>query len=309
MRNLEYLEKLQRGTADFPVELYCVSSETEHYVMPCHWHPEFEIILIRSGHLLLSLDEQPFETASGDIALLPEGVLHSGIPDDCVYDCIVFSTEFLTKNPYTSALKDLLRRRPGEYVIRNGSFPELSDITERLISTLARFPHTRDKAIKADSAEADQKLYSGSSINAESMICYGLLLEFFGALAASGRYSEPPTEANKHVLRLKSVLACIENNYNRELPLSELVEVAGLSPKYLCRAFSSLTGKTPVEYLNEYRVECACVLLSATDRALLDVAYSCGFNDQSYFIKLFKRYKGVTPGEYRRRSPCFVRGK
>jgi len=79
-----------------------------------------------------------------------------------------------------------------------------------------------------------------------------------------------------------------------------LAREAGVSPKYLCRIFSQLTGKSPVEYLNEYRVERACALLSDTDLPILDIGLSCGFNDQSYFIKTFKRYKGKTPGGYRK---------
>ena len=79
-----------------------------------------------------------------------------------------------------------------------------------------------------------------------------------------------------------------------------LADAAGLSAKYLCRIFSQLTGKSPVEYLNEYRIERACAMLSDTELSILDIGYSCGFNDQSYFIKTFKKQKGMTPGAYRK---------
>lgn len=72
------------------------------------------------------------------------------------------------------------------------------------------------------------------------------------------------------------------------------------SPKYIGCFFKSMTGKTPIEYLNEYRIEKACHKLRYTDMPVTDIAFSCGFSDLSYFIKTFKRLKGVSPGKYRK---------
>ena len=62
-----------------------------------------------------------------------------------------------------------------------------------------------------------------------------------------------------------------------------------------------MTGKTPIEYLNEYRIEKATRKLRLTDMSVTDVAFSSGFSDLSYFIKIFKKTKGVSPGKYRSR--------
>jgi AraC-like DNA-binding protein len=61
-----------------------------------------------------------------------------------------------------------------------------------------------------------------------------------------------------------------------------------------------MTGKTPVEYLNEYRIERATQKLLSSDQSVTDIAYSCGFNDLSYFIKTYKSHKGISPGGVRR---------
>ena len=97
MRRLEYLEKRQRGTADFPIELYRLSPESERYVMQCHWHLEYEIISVREGTLSLVLDEQRLTAEAGDTVLLPEGTLHMGEPHECVSDCVVFSRELISE--------------------------------------------------------------------------------------------------------------------------------------------------------------------------------------------------------------------
>ena len=65
-------------------------------------------------------------------------------------------------------------------------------------------------------------------------------------------------------------------------------------------ALKEMTRKSPVEYLNTYRVEKAARKLITSDISVTDVAFACGFNDLSYFIKTFKAYKGVTPAKFRR---------
>ena len=134
---------------------------------------------------------------------------------------------------------------------------------------------------------------------AAEVCAIGLLYQFFGIALSEGRFSDRLVEGRRHTEQLKRVIGFIESNYREEITLADLAAAAGWSAKYLCRMFSQITGKSPVEYLNEYRVEQACALLSETDSQILDVAYSCGFNDQSYFIKTFKKYKGTTPGRYR----------
>ena len=102
---------------------------------------------------------------------------------------------------------------------------------------------------------------------------------------------------NKIIL-FKKVLLFIEENYTQTLSLNDLSKVAGMTPKYLCKFFNNMSNKTPIEYLNFYRIEIACEQLLSTDLSVTDIAINCGFNDVSYFIKTFKKYKGITPKQY-----------
>jgi AraC-like DNA-binding protein len=61
-----------------------------------------------------------------------------------------------------------------------------------------------------------------------------------------------------------------------------------------------MTTKTPVEYLNTYRIERASGMLLNSGKSVTDIAFSCGFNDLSYFIKTFKSIKGITPAKFRK---------
>jgi AraC-like DNA-binding protein len=79
-----------------------------------------------------------------------------------------------------------------------------------------------------------------------------------------------------------------------------MAKAAGMSSKYFCYFFKEMTGKTPVEYLNGFRVEKASRKLLYSDLSVTEIAYLCGFNDLSYFIKTFKRQKGVSPAKFRK---------
>ena len=113
-------------------------------------------------------------------------------------------------------------------------------------------------------------------------------------------FIENPTRTRrdyKRILQLKQVLEFIEKNYANPITLQELSASVSMSPKYFCRFFSEMTHQTPVDYLNRQRIEEACLQLAATDDSITEIAYRNGFNDLSYFIRTFKKYKGMTPGK------------
>ena len=99
--------------------------------------------------------------------------------------------------------------------------------------------------------------------------------------------------------QIKSVLEYIEANFSSPLSLEKLAGVVGMNPKYFCRVFTRLTHQSPMDYVNFYRVEQAAFLLSSTDLSITTAAMECGFWDSSYFTKVFKKYKGITPRAYR----------
>ena len=100
--------------------------------------------------------------------------------------------------------------------------------------------------------------------------------------------------------RAKAILEATHPMLIDILPLT-LEEISGsvnMSPKYFCRFFHEMTHRTPIDYLNYYRIERACYQLITTNLSITEIAYASGFNDLSYFIKTFKKYKGTTPKKY-----------
>lgn len=94
-------------------------------------------------------------------------------------------------------------------------------------------------------------------------------------------------------------ISYIRENYSRKISLASVAEHVGLSSGYLCRIFKEETGVSINAYINNLRMTHAGELLADKNSYIKEVAISVGFEDQLYFSRLFKRYYGVTPSEYR----------
>jgi AraC-like DNA-binding protein len=87
-----------------------------------------------------------------------------------------------------------------------------------------------------------------------------------------------------------------------DLSVASLAARLGCSPDHLARCFRHDHGITPVAWITRERIELACEILARMDRNISEVAWSCGFVTPSYFIKVFRKHKGMTPAAWRRPS-------
>ena len=92
----------------------------------------------------------------------------------------------------------------------------------------------------------------------------------------------------------------IETNYSYPVTVEDVAAYVGISRSHLFRSFQTYLGKSPKEYLSEYRIKQACHLLKETDLSVSAIAYSVGFENNLYFSKAFKKQKRVSPSEYRK---------
>lgn len=279
MHYLGYNERKQRGTIDFPVELYHLTSLHPQYHMSYHWHVEAELIRVLKGEFLLLVGGQEILMKEGDSIFVNGGTLHGGVPTDCVYDCIVFDMNMLLKQgdssyPLIKGLSD----GAGYF-----DYCNLSNITSIYTVLDLLFDALASKA------EAYQLITLGSLYQ-----LIGLLYKE-KVLTTSTKVLE---KDYKRVKLIKHILHVIESSYASPLTLTDLSKTAGMSPKYFCHFFYEMTHRTPIDYLNHYRIERACYELITTNNTITEIAYNCGFNDTSYFIKQFKKYKGITPKKY-----------
>lgn len=282
MHDLERNEDRPRGTYEFPFEFHHVDSSHPSYVMSYHWHVEYEIIRILEGTLTVTLDEKSFTAYPKDVIFIHSGILHSGIPDNCVYECIVFDlNSFLKSSPLC-----------GEYIQK---------IAHQDIMIYHRFTDKQKEILPVVASIFDSMQQKKPGYE---LIVFGQFYHFFGLVFGNHYYLEGVAKARrdyKRILQLKQVVDFIAKNYASPITLQQLSASVSMSPKYFCRFFSEMTHQTPMDYLNRQRIEQACYQLATTDDSITEIAYRSGFNDLSYFIRTFKKYKGITPGKYKRR--------
>ena len=103
--------------------------------------------------------------------------------------------------------------------------------------------------------------------------------------------------------RVEAAVAYISENYSDMITLDDIADHIHLSNSECCRCFKRVLFKSPVEYLMEYRIYSAVRLLYKDPGAyesISDLSYITGFNNPSYFNKIFKRFAGCTPTAYRK---------
>ena len=98
--------------------------------------------------------------------------------------------------------------------------------------------------------------------------------------------------------RLSNAVAYIQDNLTEEISIEKVANVAYMSKSSFYRYFKNEFGMTPVEYINEKRVELACKLLRQKGTNVTNVCYKVGYSSLSHFIKLFKSQMGITPKQY-----------
>lgn len=100
----------------------------------------------------------------------------------------------------------------------------------------------------------------------------------------------------------------IENNLNENLTLKEAAKICYISPSYFSRVFTKEMGDTYSSYVTNLKMNKAKELLLTTDKLIREIAEDLGFSDQSYFIRQFKNYEGITPANYRKNVKTNIKG-
>ena len=91
----------------------------------------------------------------------------------------------------------------------------------------------------------------------------------------------------------------MQKNYQQDVPLQELAKRFDISVRSFNRRFRQAADKTPLQYLQEVRLEQAKALLKLSNLSIAEIAFAVGYQDTSYFSSLFKRINTITPNEYR----------
>lgn len=282
MKYSEFIERKRHGSLDFPLQYYYVDKTHPQYIMPAHWHKEFEIIRVLKGQFKVFLNNIEYNLKSGDILLIESGYVHRGEPASCIYECVVFDLNMLIKKQ-----SDTVQKFISPFLSSSVQLSQIlynsKDKIHSLVNTLF------------DTAKNKEPYYE--------LEIYSLIYKFFAMIYTENKIIS--SSKAPHSLQAETItrlIDWIEKNFTDSITLKTLSDVSGLTPKYLCRIFKEYTSKTIIGYINELRIENACYEISQKGKSITEAALNSGFNDLSYFCKTFKKYKNITPNEFKKKQ-------
>ncbi len=274
-----YMEKRKHGTATFPIQYYYVDKTHPRYVMNAHWHREFEIMRILSGSFTVYLNNTKMNLKKDDILFIGCGCLHRGQPTECVYECIVVDLKMLLPRENHLVERYISQLINSQVNIKGILSPPMGDLYHTAAELFVSMSSARP--------------YYELSV-------YGTLFTLISQIYSYGYISSVDcTQSNRQIELINSVLDWINQNFKEQINSQKLSQISNLNFNYLCKIFKNLTGQTITQYVNEQRIEHACYDIAMKNKSITEAAFSNGFNDLSYFAKTFKRYKGITPREFK----------
>ncbi|WP_077611820.1 AraC family transcriptional regulator [Clostridium sp. Marseille-P2415] len=290
-----YQEKREQDPSGFPYLTYPCTIPLDFNKVPLHWHDEMEFIYIKKGTGLVSVDFVPYEVHAGDIVIVCPGKLHTieqWKQESMEYENIIFHLNLLgSRQPdicwenYLSPISRNQRNLP--VLIRPGLpyYGGIASCLDHIDQVRQLFPEAYELLIKG-------KLFE----------LFFLLWENQAAFPASAP-SRPP----KILERTRQILKYMEQHYSESLSIKEMSVACGMSQSHFMKFFKQTMGMPFTAYLNDYRLTMASRLLLSSDDSILTIAGDTGFNNLSYFNRIFKEKFGMTPREFRRHMdipPC-----
>ena len=287
MNRDDFREKIAHGTVMFPLASYEWHGDF-NYTVNTHWHKEIEIIYFETGTFDYCCDSAEYKVEAPAMAFVNAEVLHSlALRQHQRESALVFDCKMLSYELYDHTQ---------------------SAIIEPLINhNLALPPFLSPKdPIWTDALSLYRKAFSESQKNTvSSNLRVKLCLTELLSLLYENDYltsSDPSSQGTRPTESISRALDYINNNYSENITSGDVSRHVGMNEQYFCRLFRKTTGKTLTDYINIVRINHAVELLSSTDQKIIDIGIECGYNNISYFIKRFKKIKGITPQEYRKLS-------
>ncbi|MBQ1171145.1 MAG: helix-turn-helix domain-containing protein [Lachnospiraceae bacterium] len=287
----------KHGHNDYPVDFYRLDANDSLLdIIPWHWHKESELVFVISGCGEFRISEESFFIHKGQALFINSQAMHSFsiAPDNkcCSFIDIVFHPGYLIPQSqsslftkYISPIINATNLRGyilSEEELKNAtSNLQISDIFEMNINETAGYELlTREFIIRIWLHVLEK-----TKINQQYL--------------SNGKKAKFPLDEQ----RAKEAIQYIENHYMETITLDDIAESIHLSKSECCRCIKRCMNMTPFEYLLQFRIQKAAQILSNSKRSLsiAELASAVGFNSCSYFNKLFRKYMGCTPSQYKKR--------
>lgn len=257
-----------------------LNSEPQNY--ESHYHSCVEILFMHEGESQTKTPTKNISQTTGDILIIPPYVMHHVINTKPARQFVI--------------LLDV------ELLVHFGIFsPTSSSINDILLCNKDNCPQIYD-SIRNNIIDMINAYFTASEY--WEMEVYSYLFQMISTLARSGIFRKPAdllkegSTAKEHYDKFAELLQYLEMNFSEPLSLDDASSHVGFSKYHFIRLFKEYTGTTFYEYLTNKRIQHAKELLE-TNMGITEIAFSCGFNNQTSFCRTFKKEVGCPPTEYR----------
>lgn len=145
----------------------------------------------------------------------------------------------------------------------------------------------------------------------DTAVNFLMLLDFLAStpnqkILASNNYQPEGVARESRSRRITLVCDYVNKNYAESIKLSDAAQLVSMSESAFCHFFKRKTGRNFIDYINDVRIGNAARKLYETTDTIAEICYSCGFNNTSNFIRVFKKKRNETPSEYRTNTQKIV---
>lgn len=255
----------------------------------CHWHDEFEFGVIQNGTAEFTIHDGQnrliYKLQKGDGIFIGSGYLHSvkGLEPETIMAGVALPINFFDISIFENVFRQYIRPLMESgiaciklHAVNSTDKPLLFSIQELCAIS------EQEPAYEFHFIEAVCKIWR-------------LLI---ARTERDGR-TRLSTENKLQEQRVKEILSFIYANFGAHISIDDMAKAATISRTECFRCFQTILGKTPAEYLTEYRLSMAATMLANSDRTLSEISELCGFNSPSYFGKVFRERCGASPKKYK----------
>ena len=280
-------ELLAHGTGAFPVG--CYHDDLCRGEVVWHWHEELEAAVVSEGSVAVTIGSQTCTLHTGDGFFVNTGVLHAARAAEegpCRLHSLVFHPRLvggsLDSVFYQAYLLPLMHTPDQTNFYLSGGDPARRPALEMI-----------ERAWQACAGEGP---HFELAVRASLSELVALLLDYRQAVPHGSEEGRTLRDSE----RIKTMLAFVHSHFAEPLTVADIARSAAVSPSECLRCFRRTIGRTPAQYLRDCRLRRAAELLSGTDLPVAQVAADCGFDDVSYFTRVFRACRQATPTAYRR---------
>lgn len=280
-------------------------SDFPNGITPCHWHPQLECIVMLKGKLNYHVNNETYTLQEGDGIIVNTNRLHLCNP---VEEPLAESGRNYMPDDKDNSHYAVLLLHPD--TLRFNSKMEKKYINPLLFDTnsdVFLLNHSEDWHQSVIDIIVDIFYSVIEKKPCFELMCQSRFFQMWSILfkntIAKNGYELAETDPMNP---LKTMISYIQDNYQEKITLNDVAESGMMCQSKCCRLFRDALRQSPIEYLQNYRIQKGLYLLDHTDMSITEIALDCGFHGASYFTETFRKINGITPKEYRKQSNALL---